>query len=251
MTTRQAQNVVQKRALKAGIDLDNLPEHIAIIMDGNGRWANSKGLMRLLGHREGYVTLKKILLLAGELGIGALTVYGFSAENWKRPESEVSGLMKLIEEAAKSELKHLVENNVRARASGRLNELPSSLQAALNDLKTSTQLNTGIILNLAINYGGRAEITDALRAAVASGLSVDQITEEVISQHMYSPDLPDPDLMIRTAGEMRWSNFLLWQAAYTELFVTQSNWPEFDEDELFKSVLAFQSRQRKFGGLTS
>lgn len=244
-------NRVQERAQKLGIDLERLPQHVAIIMDGNGRWANKKGLMRLLGHREGYLTLKKALHCAGELGIAAMTVYGFSAENWRRPEEEVSGLMKLIEEAAKSELRNLVEMNVRARASGRLNELPTSLQSALEDLRSSTSHNTGIIFNLAINYGGRAEIVDAIKGIIQAEKGSGEITEELISQHMYSPDLPDPDLMIRTAGEMRWSNFLIWQSAYTELFVTETTWPEFSEDELFKAILAFQQRQRKFGGLTS
>ena len=244
-------NPVQTRAAAAGIDISTLPKHIAIIMDGNGRWAKSKGMMRLLGHREGYVTLKKVLLTAGELGVQCLTVYGFSVENWRRPESEVSGLMKLIEEAARNELNNLVEKNVQARASGRLSELPPTLQAALEDLRTSTKTNTGIVLNLAINYGGRAEVVDALKSAIRDGLAPEDITEDEISARMYSPDLPDPDLLVRTAGEMRWSNFLLWQSAYTELHVTQVTWPEFDEDELFKAVLAYQSRVRKFGGLTS
>lgn len=244
-------NPVRLRARAAGLDLDALPRHVAIIMDGNGRWAKAKGLLRLLGHREGYVTLRNVLLTAGELGIECLTVYGFSAENWRRPESEVSGLMKLIEEAARNELRNLVSNNVQARASGRLNELPPTLQHALRDLREQTQSNTGIVFNLAINYGGRAEIVDAVRQAAVEGLTGEDITEDVLSARMYSPDLPDPDLMVRTAGEMRWSNFLLWQAAYTELYVTQVNWPEFDENELFRAVLAYQARTRKFGGLTS
>jgi len=242
-------NPVRQRAAKAGIDLTALPAHIAVIMDGNGRWAKSKGLMRLLGHREGYLTLRNVLLAAGELGIGCLTVYGFSVENWRRPESEVSGLMKLIEEAARNELKNLVANNVQARASGRLDELPPTLHAALDELRESTRQNTGIVLNLAINYGGRAEIVDAVKDIVASGLPEGEVTEDAISARTYSPDLPEPDLIVRTAGEMRWSNFLLWQSAYSELYVTQTTWPDFDESELFQAVLAYQARKRKFGGL--
>ncbi|MDI9639969.1 polyprenyl diphosphate synthase [Kamptonema cortianum] len=241
-------NAIQRRAAELGIDLSALPEHVAIIMDGNGRFAQKRGLGRLIGHRQGYKTLKNVLLDSANLGIGYLTVYAFSAENWRRPEDEVGGLMKLIEEAAKLELKGLIENNVRVRVIGRLSAVPPSLADALQDLVDSTAKNTGITFTLAINYGGRAELVDAVKQLV-NKLDSRDITEEVISQHMYAPDIPDPDLMIRTAGEMRWSNFLIWQSAYTELFVTEVNWPEFGEAQLLQAVAEFQRRTRKFGGL--
>lgn len=242
-------NKVQENAVKAGIDLDRLPQHVAVIMDGNGRYAQARGWKRLLGHREGYLTLKNVLLTAANLGIQHLTVYAFSAENWRRPEDEVGGLMKLIEESARRELKGLQQNNVRARVIGRLEEVPASLQAALREMTEGTSGNTGIVFTLAINYGGRAEIVDAVRQLVAEGVSPADVTEEAISAHMYAPDMPEPDLMVRTAGELRWSNFLIWESAYTELFVTEKTWPEFDEAALIEAVAHYQRRTRKFGGL--
>lgn len=242
-------NKVQENAVKAGIDLGRLPQHVAVIMDGNGRYAQARGWKRLLGHREGYLTLKNVLLTAANLGIQHLTVYAFSAENWRRPEDEVGGLMKLIEESARRELKGLQQNNVRARVIGRLEEVPASLQAALREMTEGTSGNTGIVFTLAINYGGRAEIVDAVRQLVAEGVSPADVTEEAISAHMYAPDMPEPDLMVRTAGELRWSNFLIWESAYTELFVTEKTWPEFDEAALIEAVAHYQRRTRKFGGL--
>ena len=242
-------NPVQANAVMAGIDLDRLPNHVAVIMDGNGRYAQAKGLKRLLGHREGYLTLKSVLLTAAKLGIRYLTVYAFSAENWRRPEDEVSGLMRLIEDSARRELKGLRQNNVRARVIGRTNEVPASLQAALREMTEGTEQNTGITFTLAINYGGRAEIVDAVRQLVSEGVAAEDVTEEAISARMYSPDLPEPDLMVRTAGELRWSNFLIWESAYTELFVTEKTWPEFDEAALIEAVAHYQKRTRKFGGL--
>lgn len=239
----------QHLAQLAGIDLSALPAHVALIMDGNGRWANSRGLGRLLGHREGYRTLRRILLAASEIGVSYLTVYAFSAENWKRPASEVDGLMKLIETAAKDELRTMHQNKVRIRVAGRMDEVPVGLRQALMDGVDTTRLNTGITFTLAINYGGRAEIVDAVKSLLREGISADRITEEAISAHLYNPDHPEPDLMIRTAGEMRWSNFLIWQAAYCELYVTDKTWPEFDAATLIEAIAAFQSRTRKFGGL--
>ena len=244
-----AQNTIRERALSRGIDLDRLPKHVAIIMDGNGRFAQKQGLMRLWGHRQGYRTLKDVLLSAANLGVEFLTVYAFSAENWRRPEEEVGGLMTLIEEAARHELKGLTENNVRAQVIGRIHEVPSTLRNALEDMVSSTSHNTGITFTLAINYGGRAEIVDAVRALSQEGVSPEAVTEEAISERMYAPSLPDPDLMIRTAGELRWSNYLIWQSAYTELFVTDTTWPEFGEEELLAGIAQFQKRTRKFGGL--
>ncbi len=226
-----------------------LPAHIAIIMDGNGRWAKSRGLQRLLGHREGYRTLRRVLLDSSELGIRYLTVYAFSAENWKRPRAEVEGLMALIERAARDELSVMHRNNVRVRVAGRIQEVPASLRAALAEGVSTTERNTGITFTLAINYGGRAEIVDAARAALDAGVRAEDLDEEALSARMYNPDLPDPDLMVRTAGEMRWSNFMIWQAAYCELFVAEPSWPDFELEHLLCAVKAFQDRTRKFGGL--
>lgn len=223
--------------------------HVAVIMDGNGRWARKKGLARLLGHREGYKTLRGVLLNASELGIRYLTVYAFSAENWRRPEDEVKGLMKLIEQAAKDELRLMHQNNVRVQVAGRIDQVPEGLRRALEHGMETTKDNTGITFTLAINYGGRAEMVDAVRKIVAEGIAPEDIDEDTISQHLYNPSHPDPDLMIRTAGEMRWSNFLLWQAAYTELYVTEKTWPEFGEKELLEAVATYQKRTRKFGAV--
>lgn len=236
-------------ALCAGVDLDQLPQHIAIIMDGNGRWARTKGWQRLLGHREGYKALRGALLAASELGIRYLTVYAFSAENWRRPQDEVDGLMKLIETAAKEELRTMHKNNVRVNVSGRIDELPEGLRRALEHGMETTANNTGIVFTLAVNYGGRAEIVDAVKDIVAAGFEPEDITEEIISAHLYNPHQPEPDLMIRTAGEMRWSNFLIWQGAYCELYVTQDPWPEFKAEHLIDAVLSYQKRTRKFGAV--
>lgn len=239
----------QKEAVALGVDLDALPTHVAIIMDGNGRWAKKKGLARLLGHREGYKTLRGVLLAASEMGIKYLTVYAFSAENWRRPADEVAGLMKLIETAARDELRLMHKNNVRVRYSGRIQEVPEGLRKAIEHGIETTKNNTGITFTLAINYGGRAEIVDAVKAIVAAGTAPEAITEETISQHLYNPDQPDPDLMIRTAGEMRWSNFLIYQSAYCELVVTDVTWPEFTPREMMNAVATYQRRTRKFGAV--
>ncbi len=236
-------------AQAAGLDLDRLPRHVAIIMDGNGRWARSRGLPRLLGHREGYRTLRDILLAASELGIDYLTVYAFSAENWRRPETEVFGLMRLIEQAAREELRVMHRNGVRVQVAGRMEGLPNGLQEALRTGIETTAQNPGITFTLAINYGGRAEIVDAVRRIAREGLPAEAIDEEAIGTRLYHPDQPEPDLMIRTAGEMRWSNFLLWQAAYCELHVTPKTWPEFAPEDLIDALLTYQGRTRKFGAV--
>jgi undecaprenyl diphosphate synthase len=240
---------IQKAARDLGIDLASLPTHVAVIMDGNGRWARKKGLQRLLGHREGYKTLRTVLLAASELGIRYLTVYAFSAENWRRPEDEVRGLMKLIETAARDELRLMHQNNVRVNVAGRIDEVPAGLRQALVNGIETTKNNTGITFTLAINYGGRAEIVDAVKAIVASGVDPATITEETIAQHLYNPEHPEPDLMVRTAGEMRWSNFLIWQSAYCELVVTDVTWPEFTSKDLLEAVATYQKRTRKFGAV--
>lgn len=242
-------NVLQERALALGINLATLPHHVAIIMDGNGRWATKKGFARLLGHREGYKTLRNALLSASELGIQYLTVYAFSAENWRRPVEEVAGLMKLIETAARDELRSMHQNNVRICVAGRIDEVPEGLRNALLAGIETTKNNTGITFTLAINYGGRAEIVDAVKKIIATGTPPEAVTEDMISGQLYNPEHPEPDLMIRTAGEMRWSNFLIWQSAYCELFVTEVPWPEFSSKQLLEAVLTFQQRTRKFGAV--
>ena len=247
--TDKTANDTQTAAVSLGIDLSSLPAHVAVIMDGNGRWAKKKSLPRLLGHREGYKALRGILLSASELGIQYLTVYAFSAENWRRPEDEVKGLMSLIEKAARDELRLMHQNNVRVNVSGRINELPEGLQRALRDGVETTKNNTGITFTLAVNYGGRAEIVDAVKRMAEEGVKPEAIDEEVISNHLYNPEHPDPDLMIRTAGEMRWSNFLLWQGAYCELYVTEKPWPEFTPADLLDAVKTYQKRTRKFGAV--
>lgn len=202
-----------------------------------------------MGHREGYKALRSVLLNVAELGVPYLTVYAFSAENWRRPHEEVSGLMKLIERAARDELAVMHRNNVRVRFIGRLEGLPTGLREAILQGLETTKDNTGVTFTLAINYGGRAEIVDAVRRIVADGIPADQIDEQTVAERLYQPDIPDPDLMIRTAGEMRWSNFLIWQSAYSELYVTDVAWPDFSKDELLEAVHTYQHRVRKFGGI--
>ncbi len=246
-----AEHPLRLQAIQQGVDLDRLPHHVAIIMDGNGRWAESQGLERGQGHHQGYLRLRDILLDADSLGIEVLTVYGFSVENWRRPEEEVGGLMSLIHEAARQELRLLVSENVQVHVAGRKEGLPDWLRESLDAMVEETKHATGIKFCLALNYGGRAEIVDAVRACMADGLEPEEVSEESISARLYCPSLPEPDLIIRTAGEMRWSNFLIWQAAYAELHVTPSTWPDFTADELIQAVLAYQSRTRKFGGLSA
>jgi len=233
------------------LDPTRIPQHIAIIMDGNGRWARRKGLPRLEGHRRGYKALKEIVYGAADLNVKALTVYAFSSENWRRPKAEVTGLMKLIQFAAKAELDEMRREGVRIIASGRFHELPKPLQRQFNEDFEATAGNDRIILNIAINYGGRNEIVDAARAAalmVARGeVGADGIDEGLISRLMYHPELPDPDLLIRTAGELRISNFLLWETAYTEIYVTQTLWPDFTKNDLVKAIADYQRRTRKYG----
>lgn len=240
---------VMHHALNRGVDLQNLPSYISIIMDGNGRWAQQKNLPRLAGHYEGYKSLRNIVIDAGRLGINFLTVYAFSTENWRRPEAEVQGLMQLYEQAAEKELQQLQDNNVRMRLTGRVSELPDSVQKALLHNVQETKSNTGLTFTLALNYGGRAEIVDAVKKIVQEDFPIEKITEDTLQQHLYQPDLPELDLMIRTSGEMRWSNFLMWQSAYAELYVSPVHWPAFDLDAFLDAILEYQKRKRRFGGI--
>ena len=235
------------------IDPSRVPRHVAIIMDGNGRWATSRGLSRLEGHAQGYRTLRTIVEAASDIGIEVLTAYTFSTENWRRPQSEIDALMRLIVEAARREIADMQEKGVRMIVSGRLGELPAEVREELLRAVDATKANDRIVLNLAINYGGRREIADAAREiarrAAAGELHPEEVTEELFARHLYSPDLPDPDLLIRTAGEMRVSNFLLWQIAYSEIHVTQVLWPDFTKADLARAIIDYQNRTRKFGAV--
>ena len=224
----------------------NVPNHIAIIMDGNGRWAKSKMLPRAMGHKEGAKTLDKILNYCTEIEVKYLTVYAFSTENWKRPEKEVNALMKLFSDYMRKERKKLMANEIRFMVSGRREGVDSKLVKEIEELEELTKNNKKITLNIAFNYGGRAEIVDAVNKAISEGRS--EIKEEEFSRYLYN-DIPDPELLIRTSGEIRISNFLLWQIAYSEIYVTDLYWPEFNEKELDKAISSFNKRDRKFGGL--
>lgn len=234
-------------------DPARLPRHIAIICDGNGRWAKDKGLPRLLGHHQGYQSVREVVRASSDIGIQALTLYAFSTENWRRPQAETEGLMRLFIEGARRELKDLHENNVQMRFSGRLEALPADLRKELDRHCALTHENTGLVLNVCLNYGGRAEIVDAARRVaerVARGeLAPDQITEADFEQELYTAGLPDPDLLIRPAGDLRISNYLLWQIAYTEIYFTPVRWPDFGKRHLEEAIGEFQRRERRFGGL--
>jgi undecaprenyl diphosphate synthase len=238
-------------ANEAGLDPTRIPRHIAIIMDGNGRWAKQQGLPRLAGHAQGYTRVRPIVEFSLDLGIEAITLYTFSSENWRRPKSEVDGIMRLIAMAARNELESLQENDVRVIISGRLDELEADVRESLEHEMRVTEDNKSLTLNLAINYGGRAEIRDAVREIAASAakgdIKPDDITDDLIGSHLYTSSIPDPDLLIRTAGELRVSNFLLWQIAYTEIWVTDVLWPDFGEKELIQAIADYQRRVRKFG----
>lgn len=240
-------------AASAGLDPERIPAHVAIIMDGNGRWARARGKDRLFGHDHGYRTLKAIVYAADELGVKFLTVYGFSSENWRRPATEVGGLMELMLNAMRAEIEELIENRIRVRVSGRLHELPNALRQEFEDAMTRTANFERMTFNLAINYGGRAEVVDAVRTlaerARAGLLDPAEIDDRMISAHLYSPDIPDPDLLIRTAGELRLSNFLLWETAYSEIYVTSTCWPDFDRDHLVAALADYQKRVRRFGAV--
>lgn len=224
-----------------------IPVHVGIIMDGNGRWARSRGLPRAAGHRAGTKNIRRVLIEAVEIGVKALTVYAFSTENWARPKDEVNHLMRLISQGIREQLDELDARGVRILHSGRQDGISGSLLAEINEAVARTAHNDKITLNVAFNYGGRAEIVDAIRQIMKEGVSADALTEEMVSQHLYTPDLPDPDLIIRTGGEFRLSNFLIWQAAYSEFYATPAYWPDFDEAELRKAVAVFQHRDRRFG----
>ena len=235
------------------INRERLPRHVAIIMDGNGRWAKHKGLLRTAGHKAGVNTLKRILQVAIELKMEALTVYAFSTENWKRPHAEVDFLMRLFSDYLAKEIDEMNEDNVKVQFLGRVDELSSGLQDQIENAQTRTQENTGVKFNIAVNYGGRDEITRSVKIiakAVAEGkLSAEDIDEDKIENTLYTAGLPPVDLVIRTSGDLRLSNFLLWQTAYAEFWFTDTNWPDFTQECFIEALVDFQRRERRFGGL--
>jgi len=243
MNKKELRELIKKNA--------NLPEHIAIIMDGNGRWAKQRSLPRFAGHREGINSVREITRICGELGIKHLTLYTFSKENWARPQTEVSALMKLLLTSIRKEIKNLHENDVKLTTIGAFQDLPKSARKGIEEGIEITKDNTGLNLNLALSYGSRQEIMQAIQhiaKMVDSGnLKVDDINQEYFEKLLYTNKIPDPDLLIRTGGEFRVSNFLLWQIAYTEIFVTETFWPAFREIELLEAITDFQSRERRFG----
>ena len=226
------------------------PQHVAIIMDGNGRWAISRGLPRIAGHRAGTENLRRVMEGCGELGIKYLTIYAFSTENWGRPLEEVRGLMRILEDVIDSELQELVEEGVQLRHIGRLEQLDPRLRAKVVQAVEMTKHNDRLIMNIAFNYGGRDEIVTAIKHMIDDGIPSENVTAELVSKYLYTRDVPDPDLVIRTSGELRISNFLIWQAAYAEWYFTPVFWPDFGKEELKKAVDEFAARERRYG-LTS
>mgnify|MGYP006273217335 CR=1 FL=1 len=227
----------------------SIPKHVAIIMDGNGRWAQKKGLPRRKGHKEGVNTLKKIVKAAGEIGINYLTVYAFSTENWKRPDKEVNFLLNLFENTIKNELDELKEKNVHINVIGRKKTLPSNLVKQIEYLENETAKESDLILNIAFNYGGRAEIVDTAKKILKEKIEVEDIDEKKFSSYLYFSNIPDVELLIRTGGEKRLSNFLLWESAYAELYFTDIFWPDFSKENLEEAVDEFNQRNRRFGSL--
>lgn len=238
-------------SLKPSINLEKLPQHIAVIMDGNGRWAKEKGKNRVFGHKNGVNAVREVSEACAELGVKYLTLYAFSVENWNRPKLEVAALMELLVRTIGSETKTLMKNNIRLRTIGSIETMPKRAQEQLNIVKDATKNNDRLTLTLALSYGGRTEIVDACkRIAIQvknSEISPEDITETILNNHLYEPSIPDPELMIRTSGEYRLSNFLLWQSAYTELYFTEEYWPDFNKESLYKAILSFQNRERRFG----
>jgi undecaprenyl diphosphate synthase len=235
--------------LARAIHPDRLPRHIAIIMDGNGRWAGQRHLPRVEGHRAGIEAVRDVVETSARLGLEVLTLYAFSVENWKRPKSEVSTLMMLLKRYLRAELSTLLANNLRFKVIGRIDELAPDIRKELAAAEAQTVGNTGMLFNIALNYGGRTEIIDAARRAIEQGVAADALDEQRFSALLYTHGQPDPDLLIRTSGEMRVSNFLLWQIAYAEIWVTETLWPDFRCRDLLEAVVAYQKRDRRYGGI--
>jgi undecaprenyl diphosphate synthase len=224
-----------------------MPQHVAIIMDGNGRWALKRGLPRLAGHKAGTENLRRIIKACVEFGVGYLTIYAFSTENWGRPREEVIGLMRILEDVIDKELNELNEQGVQIRHLGRLDQLAPALQEKVMDAVETTKQNTTLVLNVAFNYGGRDEIVNAIQQMLRDGIKPETVTPELVNQYLYTAGVPDPDLIIRTSGELRISNFLIWQAAYSEWYVTPTYWPDFGKEEFRKALDEFANRDRRYG----
>jgi len=231
------------------VNFEQLPAHVAIIMDGNGRWAAQRHLPRVEGHRAGIDSVRDVVESSARLGIDVLTLFAFSIENWKRPRAEINTLMTLLKRYLRLELGTLHKNNIRFRVIGRQDELLPDIQRELEMGIRQTESNSGMLFNIALNYGGRAEIVDAAKRAIAAGVSADELDEPRFAQFLYTAGQPDPDLLIRTSGEMRVSNFLLWQIAYSEIWVTETLWPDFRRRHLLEAIVAYQKRDRRYGGL--
>jgi len=229
--------------------LARIPRHVAIIMDGNGRWARARGQPRLAGHRAGTRNIRRVLKACASCGVEVLTIYAFSTENWGRPSAEVRGLMRLLEQALTEQLAELHAEGVQIRHSGSLERVSESLSKAIQEALELTKDNQRIILNVAFNYGGRAEIMNAVRRIIADGIAAEEVNEDLFTRYLHTAGLPDPDLIIRTAGEMRLSNFLIWQGAYAEYYSIPTYWPDFDQEELRKALEAYAARERRFGRL--
>jgi undecaprenyl diphosphate synthase len=240
----------QEETLARQVNFDRLPQHVAVIMDGNGRWAAQRHLPRVEGHRAGIDSVRDIVETSARLGIKVLTLYAFSLENWKRPVTEISTLMMLLKRYLRLELNTLLRNNIRFRVIGRDDELAPDIRRELKMAEEKTTANSGMLFNIALNYGGRAEIVEAARRALASGVAADELDEQRFAGFLYTAGQPDPDLLIRTSGEMRVSNFLLWQIAYAEIWVTDTLWPDFRKKDLLEAILAYQKRDRRYGGIT-
>ena len=236
-------------ALAHQVNFERLPAHIALIMDGNGRWAAQRHLPRVEGHRAGIESVRDVVETSARLGIDVLTLYAFSVENWKRPRAEVATLMMLLKRYIRLELSTLLKNNIRFNVIGRFDELSADVRHELDLGIRQTEGNTGMLFNISLNYGGRAEIVDAARRAIAAGITPADLDEGRFSQFLYTAGQPDPDLLIRTSGEMRVSNFLLWQIAYAEIWVTETLWPDFRRRDLLEAIVAYQKRDRRYGGI--
>ena len=239
----------REEVLARQVDFDRLPTHVAVIMDGNGRWAAERHLPRVEGHRAGIDAVRDVVETSARLGFDVLTLYAFSVENWKRPAAEVSVLMELLKRYLRVELRTLLSNDIRLRVLGQYGELPPDVQRELEAAQARTDGNHGMVFNIALNYGGRAEIVEAARRAIDAGLQSSELDERQFSQWLYTAGQPDPDLLIRTSGEMRVSNFLLWQIAYSEIWVTETLWPDFRARHLLEAVLEYQKRDRRYGGI--
>jgi undecaprenyl diphosphate synthase len=243
-----------ERELFEQMDIERLPRHVAVIMDGNGRWAERRGLARVEGHRAGIASVREAVETCARLDLEVLTLYAFSVENWKRPAGEIDVLMKLLKQYLRLELSSLIQNDIRFQVLGRIQELPADVVSELEAAMERTRDSRGLLFNIALNYGGRAEIVDACKSIVREALSKGEpllIDEALFAQHLYTAGVPDPDLLIRTSGELRISNFLLWQIAYSEIWVTETLWPDFRKRDLFEAILSFQKRERRYGGIAA